>query len=75
MRDTGQNDICVRMIRLPSSVRAVTLPNPDNTYDIYINQDLPEALQKAALEHELRHIRMDHFYDDRSVSMIEAEAG
>ena len=52
-----------------------TLPNSDGTFDIYINQNLPEEWQEAALRHELNHIRMDHFYNEDPVAANEAEAG
>lgn len=67
--------IFVRLIRFPSTaVRAVTLPNDDGTFDIYINERLPEELRQEALEHELKHIRKDHFYNDDPVWVNEAEA-
>lgn len=69
------DDVCVRMVALPFSVRAVTIPNDDNTFDIYINAGLPMELQNKALEHELMHIRKDHFYDDCPVGQNELEAG
>ena len=68
--------IFVRLIRFPSTaVRAVTLPNDDGTFDIYINERLPEELRREALEHELKHIRKDHFYNDDPVWVNEEEAG
>ena len=67
--------IFVRTIPLPNAVRAVTLPNNDGTFDIYINARLPEELQERALAHELEHIRRDHFYNDDPVWINEEEAG
>ena len=67
--------IFVRLIPLPIAVRAVTLPNNDGTFDIYVNADLPEELQNKALEHELEHINRDHFYNDDPVWLNEQEAG
>ena len=69
------NYIFVRMIALPSTVPAVVVPNDDSTFDIYINSTLPEETQIKALEHELEHIRRDHFYNDDSVCENELEAG
>lgn len=68
-------DYFVRYVALPISVRAVTLPNTDGTFDIYINQNLCEEAQQAALRHELRHIKLGHFYDDEPVQKNEREAG
>lgn len=65
----------VRLVALPESVRAVTLPNDDGSFDVYINATLPELLQNRALEHELRHIRMNHFYNEDPITKSEAEAG
>lgn len=68
------SNIFVRLIPLPEAVRAVTLPNDDCTFDIYINANLPEELQRKALDHELEHIRKDHFYNDDPVWLNEQEA-
>ena len=65
----------VRLVSLPSSVEGVVLPNDDNTFDIYINSNLPLKKQGAVLAHEIRHIKKDHFYDERPVWANEAEAG
>lgn len=69
------SNIFVRAIPLPLAVRAVTLPNDDCTFDVYLNANLPEELQRRALEHELEHIRQDHFYNDDPVWLNEQEAG
>lgn len=69
------SNIFVRMVLLPETVRAVTLPNDDGTFDIYVNSSLPDELQDRALEHELEHIRRDHFYNDDPVWVNEKEAG
>ena len=69
------NNIFVRSVPLPEAVRAVVLPNDDGTFDIYINSTLPEELQQRALDHELEHIRRDHFYNDDPVWINEQEAG
>lgn len=69
------HSIFVRLVSLPEAVKAVVLPNDDGTFDIYINANLPDELQNRALEHELRHIRKDHFYNDDPVWLNEQEAG
>lgn len=68
-------EVFVRMIAFPLSVRAVTIPNDDSTFDIYVNSMLPDELQEKALEHELEHIRRNHFYDENPVWVNEKEAG
>lgn len=52
----------------------MTLPNDDCTFDIYINANLPEEWQRQALDHELEHIRRDHFYNEDPVWLNEQEA-
>lgn len=69
------SNIFIRLIPLPDTVRAVTIPNDDGTFDIYINQNLPDELRNRALNHELEHIRRDHFYNDDPVWLNEEEAG
>lgn len=65
----------VRYITFPARVDGVTIPNDDGTFDIYINQNLCPEKQIATLQHELAHIKADHFYDDIDpVDQIEAQA-
>ena len=68
-------NIFVRLVPFPKTIRAVTLPNDDGTFDIYINSNLPEELQHRALNHELEHIRKNHFYNDDPVWINEQDAG
>ena len=67
-------DTYVRLVPLPVKVEGVTLPNDDGSFDIYINARLSPARQQETLEHELRHIRRDHFYLDMPVSRMERQA-
>jgi hypothetical protein len=55
-------------------VEAAVFPNDDGTFDIYINTLCPQPVQEAALHHELEHIRLDHFYSDKSIRQKEMEA-
>lgn len=64
----------VRLVELPPSVEGVVLPNTDGTFDIYINSTLCPARQQECLDHELRHIMHDHFYNDRPVAECEHDA-
>lgn len=68
-------DYFVRLADLPAKVEGVTIPNDDGTFDIYINAIFCEEKQQEILEHELRHIRRDHFYNDiLPIQEIEREA-
>ena len=68
-------DYFVRLIRLPVKVEGVTVPNSDGTFSIYINELLSQEKQNEVLEHELRHIRSEHFYVDMPVEHMEKQAG
>ena len=68
-------DYFVRLIRLPVRVEGVTVPNSDGTFSIYINELLSQEKQNEVLEHELRHIRSEHFYVDMPVEHMEEQAG
>lgn len=68
-------DYFVHLVPFPSGpVDGMVTPNDDGTFTIYLNSNVSEARRKKALEHELNHIRMDHFYDDASVEVKEMEA-
>ena len=65
----------VRRVAFPNTaVKAATFPNDDGSFDIYVNTRLSEAEQQRALEHELRHIRLGHFYSDAPITQKESEA-
>lgn len=65
----------VRLVPLPASVHGVTLPNDDGTFDIYINETLSEAMRKDRLQHEIKHICEDHFYQEaKAITQLEQEA-
>ena len=67
-------DTYVRLVSLPAKVEGVTLPNDDGSFDIYINSRLSPLRQQETLEHELRHIRHEHFYLDMPISRMERQA-
>lgn len=68
-------DVFVRYIELPIRTEAVVCPNSDCTYDIYINSKLCKRKQKAALAHEIEHIKLNHLYSAEDVAINEEEAG
>jgi len=67
-------DIYIRYVSLPYYIDGVTLPNDDATFDVYINLQLCEEKQKETLQHELNHIRKNHFYDYNCIAINEIEA-
>lgn len=67
-------DYYVRLVDFSARVEGVTVPNSDGSFDIYLSRHLSEERRRECLEHELRHIRRDHFYSDRPVEELESEA-
>lgn len=68
-------DYYVRRVKFPNrSCPALVVPNDDGSFDIYINTLFPPDKQAEALEHELRHLKKDHFYKEEPISKQEAEA-
>lgn len=68
-------DYFVKFVELPIRTEGCTIPNPDGSFEIYINSLLCERRQKEKLEHELEHIRSDHFYQNcKNIFTIESEA-
>ena len=67
-------DTHVRLIPMHLRVEGVTLPNDDGSSAIYINSRLSPLRQQETLEHELRHIRHEHFYLDMDIRRMERQA-
>lgn len=65
-------DYYVRYVKLPRKIDSLVIPNDDGTFDIYINSEHTEERQKYWLEHELEHIRQDHFYLE-TVNIVNVE--
>ena len=65
-------DIFIRIIKL--STPGVTVLDADGNYNVYINEDLSEEERRKVADHELEHIKRDHFYSDKSVAECEKEA-
>lgn len=55
-------------------MRGVTVAAPDDDFIVFVNDSLCPDTQRKAAEHELRHIRLDHFYHDEPVVINELEA-
>ena len=68
------NRIFIRCLALPGTVRGCVVAAPDDDFVVFVNECLCPDAQRAAAEHELRHIRLDHFYDEEPVVISELEA-
>lgn len=65
------DDIVVRYIDLPCSIKGVTQYDENGTANIYINAKLNDEQQRIGLSHELRHVRRNDFYNSYSIRRIE----
>jgi hypothetical protein len=68
-------DVFIRFVPLPIEVEGITIPNEDLTFDVYINSNLCRRKQEETMEHELNHIKKDHFWSINPVWMNERDAG
>ena len=64
-------DIIIRTIPLPISVRAFTVPDEAGDYNIYINSFLSDEQQQKSLKHETVHIFNGDFFKETSAAEIE----
>ena len=67
-------DVFVRVLKLPKKVKGVTVTDSDGAYCVFINSEISDKEQKQALEHELRHIKFQHFYNNLPVFVNEKES-
>lgn len=67
------NEIIVRYQDLPVSVKSFTLTDENDDYNIYINSNLDTFQQREAYNHELLHIKNNHFYRDTTAAIDEAD--
>lgn len=67
-------DYYVRFVPFPASVEGAVVPNDDGSFDIYINEALSAERREQTLQHELTHLRREHFYLDIPIERIERQA-
>ena len=65
-------DYVVRIIVLPSSIRAFTSIDEDGRANIYINCTLSRPRQEKSFWHELHHLKHNDFWNDLSIVYIES---
>lgn len=68
------NDIYIRGIELPVKVKGVTVLDENGDFNVYINITLSYATQKRTTNHEVKHIKLEHFYNFEPVIYNELEA-
>lgn len=68
-----EGDFHVYSIPFTGDIRGATVVGEDNFYSIYLNSNLPQEVQKKTLEHEIRHIINNDFFNGKSIDDIECE--
>lgn len=62
-------------VPLPMAVKGVTIPQSDTgDYIVFVNENLCQKSRLEAFQHEVSHIKRDHFRDMIDVSVAEKEA-
>lgn len=51
----------------------MTIPDSNGDFTVILNSNLSDPIQRGALAHELRHIDLDHFYNEDYVAQNEFE--
>lgn len=64
-------DTYIRYIKLPVSVRGLTIPDENGNYNIYINKYLSQEMQQKTYFHEITHIENNDFEIQIPVKIIE----
>jgi len=59
------NEIIVRYMDMPTTVKGVAVKDADGDYNVYINPRLGDVAQVLAYEHELRHINRGDFESEK----------
>ena len=70
----NNDNIIVRIVDLPVTVKGVTIPSPDGIYNIYINAKYSVSMQNIILRHELRHVKNFDFDNFDDIRIVEARA-
>lgn len=65
------NEIYVRLLALPMTIRGVTVTDDEGDYNIYINSSLTLDQQKLVLKHEMTHIERNDFDSFSDIFEIE----
>lgn len=66
-------NVFIRGIEMPAKARGVTIEIEDD-FIVFINTVLSPKVQAEAVQHELIHIRSNHFYKDDFVVLDERQA-
>ena len=68
----AMEDVCIRYIDFPCRINGITVQDENGFYNVYINARLSFEAQRAAIKHELTHIKRNDFYSLEPLSKIES---
>jgi len=66
-------EIFIRIIKIPTP--GVTVLDEDGNYNVYLSDELTYEERRKVADHEMEHIKREHFYQDKPVEQCEREAG
>lgn len=64
-------DYFVRFMNLPPKIWAFVTPNNDGTFSVFLDPRRSFSQQKCDLDHEIRHIFRDDFYNGLPIYICE----
>ena len=70
----NREDIVVRIINLPTTIKGFCSPSPDGTYNVYLNARQSCETQDKTFKHEIEHIEQGHFDSDKPVTVLEKDS-
>lgn len=57
------------------AIKASTIPDSNDDFTVIVNANLSVEAKQIAVEHEMSHIKHDHFYkNDLNITSAESEA-
>ena len=68
-----EGDYRVYLVKLPGSIRGAVRLDENGFASIYINDQLSPKAKKAALRHEVRHLKRNDHTNAQNIREIEAQ--
>jgi len=64
----------VRLIKLPHSIRGLTVVDEEGNHNVYINRNIGYQMQLLTYQHEAEHVANGDLHSLESVIVLEARA-
>lgn len=69
----NEDDIVVRLLDMPTTVRGFVSPSPDGVYNIYLNARQTFEVQRETYRHEIRHIQRHDMDSRKKITELETK--